>query len=101
MRGRAYLRIIYGPEYTRHVERLRSRSGAAKRALALREHALGIEGLTRLVSRQPVARRYECAAGVLALESDPRRPQAVTAPPPCRIIERRTAAAAREGGDVR
>ena len=47
-RGREYLRIIYGPEYTApaHLERLRTRGLAAKRSLALREFALGIEALS-------------------------------------------------------
>jgi protein phosphatase len=42
-RGREYLRIIYGPEYTapEHLERLRSRGLGTKRSLALREFALG------------------------------------------------------------
>ena len=75
VRGASYLRIIYGPEYTLHTERLRSRSGGAKRAMALREHALGIEGLERLVSRQPVSARYECATAMLAIESDPVDPR--------------------------
>jgi len=37
-RGREYLRIIYGPEYTRpeQLERLRQRSLGRKRGLALR-----------------------------------------------------------------
>src|SRR5205823_7408736 len=40
-RGREYLRIIYGPEYTapEHLERLRQRGLSAKRMLALREFA--------------------------------------------------------------
>ena len=48
-RGREYLRIIYGPEYTapEHLERLRSRGLSAKRSLALREFSLGIEALER------------------------------------------------------
>ena len=46
-RGREYLRIIYGPEYTapEHIERLRARGVAAKRSLAIREFALGLEAL--------------------------------------------------------
>ena len=46
-RGREYLRIIYGPEYTlpEHLERLRERGLSLKRSLALREFALGVEGL--------------------------------------------------------
>src|SRR5206468_9901300 len=54
-RGREYLRIIYGPEYTasENLERLRARGLAAKRSLALREFALGIEALERFVRREP------------------------------------------------
>ncbi|MDP9352792.1 MAG: polynucleotide kinase-phosphatase, partial [Chloroflexota bacterium] len=72
-RGREYLRIIYGPEYTapEHLERLRSRGLGAKRSLALREFALGIEGLERFVRREPLRRVHECVFGVLALESEP------------------------------
>ena len=52
-RGREYLRIIYGPEYTfpENLSRLRQRGLATKRSLALREFALGIEGLERFVRR--------------------------------------------------
>jgi protein phosphatase len=73
VRGVEYLRIIYGPEYTlvSNLERLRSRSLAAKRSLALREFALGIEGLERFVAGEAAHRVHECAFGVLALESEP------------------------------
>jgi protein phosphatase len=76
-RGREYLRIIYGPEYTfpRHLERLRSRGLGAKRSQALREFALGIEGLERFVGGEPLRRVHECAFGVLALESEPVDPR--------------------------
>jgi protein phosphatase len=76
-RGREYLRIIYGPEYTapENLERLRSRSLAAKRSLALREFALGMEGLERFVAREPLRRVHECVFGVLALESEPVDPR--------------------------
>jgi protein phosphatase len=76
-RGREYLRIIYGPDYTRpdHLERLRQRGLAAKRSLALREFALGIEGLERFVRREPLRRIHECTFGVLALESEPVDPR--------------------------
>ncbi len=58
-RGREYLRIIYGPEYTlpEHLERLRERGLAGKRGLALREFALGIEALERFVARRAAAPR--------------------------------------------
>ena len=76
-RGREYLRIIYGPEYTRpeNLDRLRARGLNAKRSLALREFALGIEGLERFVRREPLRRVHECAFGVLALESEPVDPR--------------------------
>jgi protein phosphatase len=76
-RGREYLRIIYGPEYTRaeQLERLRQRGLSTKRSLALREFALGIEGLERFVQREPLRRVHECVFGVLALESEPVDPR--------------------------
>lgn len=76
-RGREYLRIIYGPEYTApdNLERLRSRALAAKRSLAIREFALGVEGLERFVRKEPLRRVHECVFGVLALESEPVDPR--------------------------
>ena len=76
-RGREYLRIIYGPEYTspEYLERLRSRGLGAKRSLAIREFALGIESLERFVRREPLYRVHECVFGVLALESEPVDPR--------------------------
>jgi protein phosphatase len=76
-RGREYLRIIYGPDYSmpEHIERLRQRGLGGKRALALREFALGLEGLQRFVRREPLRRVHECAFGVLALESEPVDPR--------------------------
>jgi protein phosphatase len=76
-RGKEYLRIIYGPEYDapEHLGRLRERGLAAKRSLALREFALGVEGLERFVRREPLRRVHECAFAVLALESEPVDPR--------------------------
>jgi len=76
-RGPEYLRIIYGPEYLlpENLERLRSRSTSAKRSLALREFALGIEALERFVRKEPLRRVHECVFGVLALESEPVDPR--------------------------
>jgi protein phosphatase len=76
-RGREYLRIIYGPEYTapEHLERLRVRNVGAKRSLAIREYALGLEALHRFVEREPLYRVHECVFGVLALESEPVDPR--------------------------
>src|SRR5262249_13674723 len=76
-RGREYLRIIYGPEYTadENLARLRQRGLGHKRSLALGELALGIEGLERFVRREPLRRVHECVFGVLALESEPVDPR--------------------------
>lgn len=76
-RGREYLRIIYGPDYTAeaNLSRLRNRGLGAKRSLALREFALGVEALERFVRREPLRRVHECVFGVLALESEPVDPR--------------------------
>lgn len=76
-RGREYLRIIYGPEYTapEHLERLRQRGLGLKRSLAVREFGLGVEGLERFVRREPLRRVHECVFAVLALESEPVDPR--------------------------
>jgi len=77
VRGREYLRIIYGPEYTlpEHLDRLKSRGLGTKRSLALREFALGLEALERFVHKEPLRRVHECVFGVLALESEPVDPR--------------------------
>ncbi len=76
-RGREYLRIIYGPEYTRpeHLDRLRRRGLGHKRSLALREYALGLEALDRLAAGEPLWRVHEAVFAVLALESEPVDPR--------------------------
>jgi protein phosphatase len=76
-RGREYLRIIYGPEYTlpEHLERLRSRALGRKRSLAQREFALGVESLERFIRHEPLRRVHECVFGVLALETEPVDPR--------------------------
>ncbi|MEU1538944.1 polynucleotide kinase-phosphatase [Actinacidiphila glaucinigra] len=76
-RGREYLRIIYGPEYTRpdQLVRLRSRALGHKRSLALREYALGLEALDRLAAGEPLWRVHEAVFALLALESEPVDPR--------------------------
>ncbi|RPD47678.1 polynucleotide kinase-phosphatase [Hymenobacter sediminis] len=71
-RGREYLRIIYGPDYLLpgNLERLRERAVKTKRNLALREFALGVEGLERFVAGAPLREVHQCVFGVLALESE-------------------------------
>jgi len=77
VRGREYLRIIYGPDYTEpaHLNRLRQRAVGHKRSLALREYALGLEALDRVAGGEPLWRVHECVFAVLALESEPVDPR--------------------------
>jgi protein phosphatase len=77
VRGREYLRIIYGPDYTEpaNLERLRARGLGHKRSLAAREYALGLEALERAARGEPLWRVHECVFAVLALESEPVDPR--------------------------
>ncbi|MFC3688901.1 polynucleotide kinase-phosphatase [Aquipuribacter hungaricus] len=77
VRGREYLRIIYGPDYTEpgNLERLRDRQVGHKRSMAAREYALGVESLERAVAREPLWRVHEAVFAVLALESEPVDPR--------------------------
>lgn len=77
VRGQEYLRIIYGPEYTipQHLERLKQRNLGKKRALALKEFALGAEALERFVENEPFYRVHECVFATLALASTPTDPR--------------------------
>ncbi|HYK32293.1 MAG TPA: polynucleotide kinase-phosphatase [Streptosporangiaceae bacterium] len=77
VRGREYLRIIYGPDYTEqaNLDRLRNRGLGHKRSLAEREYALGLEALDRLARGEPLWRIHECVFAVLALESEPVDPR--------------------------
>ena len=75
VRGREYLRIIYGPDYTDHLDSLRQRAMSRKRSLALREFALGVEALEGFASGAPLYQTHRCVFGVLALESSPVDPR--------------------------
>ena len=77
VRGRDYLRIIYGPDYDLpvNIERLRQRGLGRKFSLAEREFKLGLEGLHRFIEKQSLSKVHECVLGVLALESEPVDPR--------------------------
>ncbi|GAA3217610.1 polynucleotide kinase-phosphatase [Actinocorallia longicatena] len=77
VRGREYLRIIYGPDYTEphNLERLRDRFLGRKRSLAMREYSLGVEALDRLAAGEPLWRVHQAVFAVLALESEPVDPR--------------------------
>jgi polynucleotide kinase-phosphatase len=76
-RGREYLRIIYGPEYTRpdQLTGLRKRSLGRKRSLALREHGLGLAALDRHAEGAALWRVHELVFAILACESEPVDPR--------------------------
>jgi polynucleotide kinase-phosphatase len=75
VRGREYLRIIYGPDYTESLGVLRDRHLGKKRQLAQREHGLGLESLTRFTERAPLWKVHQPVFAVLALESEPVDPR--------------------------
>lgn len=77
VRGREYLRIIYGADYTdtATLDRLKKRTTGQKRSMALREYALGLEAVRRAVAGDPVWRIHQCVFGVLAMESEPVDPR--------------------------
>ncbi|MFF2085977.1 polynucleotide kinase-phosphatase [Nocardia sp. NPDC058176] len=76
-RGREYLRIIYGPDYTTptHLTRLRDRTLSRKRGLALREHGLGLAALDAAATGAPLWRIHELVFAILAMESVPTDPR--------------------------
>ena len=76
-RGREYLRIIYGPDYAEpdRLARLRRRSLGRKRALALREYALGLAALDAIAAGAPLWRVHQFVFAVLASESEPVDPR--------------------------
>ncbi len=77
VRGREYLRLIYGPDYTQaaNIGRLRERNLGRKRSLAAREYALGLEALERTARGEPLWRIHQAVFAVLALESEPVDPR--------------------------
>jgi protein phosphatase len=76
-RGKEYLRIIYGPEYTEpeNLQVLKNRKLKVKRNMALNEYVLGLEALERFVNGSSADRVHECVFGILALETEPTDPR--------------------------
>lgn len=77
VRGREYLRLIYGPDYLEegNLERLRQRATDRKRNRALQEYILGLESLRLTASGAPLWKIHQMVFGVLALESEPLDPR--------------------------
>ncbi|QWC84504.1 polynucleotide kinase-phosphatase [Nocardioidaceae bacterium] len=70
VRGREYLRLVYGPDYVDSLDLLRDRHLGTKRRLARREHGLGLESLAAFVERRPLWQIHQLVFAVLALESE-------------------------------
>lgn len=77
VRGKEYLRLIYGPDYLEEVnmERLRQRATDKKRNRALHEYILGLEALRLTSAGAPLWKIHQMVFGVLALESEPLDPR--------------------------
>ncbi len=77
VRGREYLRIIYGMDYTdeAQLKALKKRNPSRKMRNALQEFSLGVEGIERFVQQESSARVHECTLAALALESEPIDPR--------------------------
>ncbi|KZR60117.1 polynucleotide kinase-phosphatase [Pseudobacillus badius] len=77
VRGRKYLNIIYGMDYLRpeNLARLKNRNTGKKQKLALKEFALGVEGIKRFVNGESIERVHECVLATLAMEADPVDPR--------------------------
>ncbi len=72
VRGRKYLNIIYGMDYLipENLNRLKKRNTNKKQKMALREFALGVEGIQRFVNGESIERVHECVLATLAMECD-------------------------------
>ncbi len=77
VRGREYLRLVYGPDYLAetNLERLRQRATDKKRNRALNEYILGLEALRLTATGAPLWKIHQMVFGVLALESEPLDPR--------------------------
>lgn len=77
VRGREYLRIIYGADYLAeaNLQRLKQRATDRKRSRALQEYLLGLEALRMTAAGEPLWKVHQMVFGVLALESEPLDPR--------------------------
>lgn len=77
VRGREYLRIIYGADYLQeeNLRRLKQRATDRKRSRAMQEYLLGLEALRLTAVGEPLWKVHQMVFGVLALESEPLDPR--------------------------
>lgn len=73
VRGQKYLQIIYGMDYLEkdQLRRLKDRKTGKKQRNALKELALGLEGINRFIQLESLERIHECVLATLALEEEP------------------------------
>lgn len=69
-RGREFLRLTFGPEYTDPISMriLREQNVVGKQIFSLKEFSLGIEAMTRFIQHESKSRIQECIFGIVALE---------------------------------
>lgn len=68
VRGRDYLRIIYGMDYLSHLDKLRRRNTRQKRWLALRQQAISRRLTAAFLEHTPVEKRIPLVFGFLGLD---------------------------------
>jgi protein phosphatase len=70
-RGKEFLRLVYGPEYTfgENLTQLRKRGLYLKRSLAARQFALSTEALHRFTTHQPLLNVHQCIIGIIGLNA--------------------------------
>lgn len=71
VRGRDYLYLIYGTEYTRELDKLRKRPVKRKRASAIREFMLGLQGLLMFQQTGNIYETHKYVTAVLSIDSEP------------------------------
>lgn len=71
VRGRDYLYLIYGTEYTRELDKLRKRPVKRKRATAIREYMLGLQGLLMFQQTGNIYETHRYVTAVLSIDSEP------------------------------
>jgi len=72
VRGREYLRIIYGMDYldADNLHILKKRSASKKMKNALNEFKLSMESIKRFIDQESVSRIHECVVAALSYENE-------------------------------
>jgi len=72
VRGREYLRIIYGMDYLddENLQIIKKRSASKKMKNALNEFKLSMESIQRFINQESVSRIHECVVAALSYENE-------------------------------